>query len=415
MDYRDYYATPGRQARCVPGRDQARLPQARPPAPSRRQARRPGRRGEVQGDQRGQRGPLGSPEALEVRQPRGQLGGPVEGRRRPAGQAPAGGRRAAIRSGRAARSPASAGRAGVARPLRVSDERRRRRLQRLLPDVLRRGRRGRPRPRRPAAAAARGPSAGPRFEDILAGLNLDGGGQAGPAGGAAASARGQVTSEADVEITLEEAFHGTSRLLELDGKRLEVAVPRGVETGSRIRLRGKGAGGGDLDLVTRVTPHPTFGRKGADLTRDAAADPARGAPRRRSAGRNAQGQGPPQDPGRHPERPDLPTDRPGHAPAQAQGGRQAHRRPAGHGPGGPADEPQRRGAAAAAGCLPRPRSTSPIRGPTTLELASSQPCNLTDLPRRPRRRSSPPSRRAQNAGQPDPRFGAHPGRPDRAR
>jgi len=45
-------------------------------------------------------------------------------------------------------------------------------------------------------------------------------------------------------------------------------VPKGVESGSRIRLRGKGAGGGDLDLVTRVRPHRTFGRKGADLTRE---------------------------------------------------------------------------------------------------------------------------------------------------
>jgi curved DNA-binding protein len=121
------------------------------------------------------------------------------------------------------------------------------------------------------ASGGRGsrPVGGASFEDILAGLNMDGGGQAGPApGGAAASARGQVTSEADVEVSLEEAFHGTSRLLELDGKRLEVSVPRGVETGSRIRLRGKGAGGGDLDLVTRVTPNRTFGRKGADLTRE---------------------------------------------------------------------------------------------------------------------------------------------------
>jgi len=120
------------------------------------------------------------------------------------------------------------------------------------------------------ASGGRGsrPAGGASFEDILAGLNLDGGGQPAPAAGAAASARGQVTSEADVEVSLEEAFHGTSRLLELDGKRLEVAVPRGVQTGSRIRLRGKGAEGGDLDLVTRVSPHKTFGRKGADLTRE---------------------------------------------------------------------------------------------------------------------------------------------------
>ncbi|HLY12838.1 MAG TPA: J domain-containing protein [Candidatus Limnocylindrales bacterium] len=119
------------------------------------------------------------------------------------------------------------------------------------------------------ASGGRGsrPVGGASFEDILAGLNLDGGAPD-QATGRPRSAAGQVTSEADVEIGLEEAFHGTKRLLEVDGKRLEVAVPRGVETGSRIRLRGKGAEGGDLDLVTRVRPHPVFARKGADLSRD---------------------------------------------------------------------------------------------------------------------------------------------------
>ncbi|HEY8809142.1 MAG TPA: J domain-containing protein, partial [Solirubrobacterales bacterium] len=112
------------------------------------------------------------------------------------------------------------------------------------------------------------PVGGASFEDILGGLNLEGARGAAAPNGASHHARGQVTSEADVELGLEEAFHGTRRLLELDGKRLEVAVPKGVETGSRIRLRGKGADGGDLDLVTRVRPHPVFGRKGADLSRD---------------------------------------------------------------------------------------------------------------------------------------------------
>jgi len=118
------------------------------------------------------------------------------------------------------------------------------------------------------ASGGRGsrPVGGASFEDILAGLNLEGGGAA--PNGRTNPAHGQVTSEADVELGLEEAFHGTRRLLELDGKRLEVAVPRGVETGSRIRLRGKGADGGDLDLVTRVRPHSVFGRRGADLSRD---------------------------------------------------------------------------------------------------------------------------------------------------
>ncbi len=119
------------------------------------------------------------------------------------------------------------------------------------------------------ASGGRGsrPVGGASFEDILAGLNVDGGGQGQPAG-RVNPAHGQVTSQADVELGLEEAFHGTKRLLEVDGKRLEVTVPRGVETGSRVRLRGKSADGGDLDLVIRVRPHAVFGRRGADLTRD---------------------------------------------------------------------------------------------------------------------------------------------------
>ena len=53
-------------------------------------------------------------------------------------------------------------------------------------------------------------------------------------------------------------------------KRLEVKIPAGVETGSRIRLAGQGAPGpagvrGDLYLIPRVMPHPIFTRRGDDL------------------------------------------------------------------------------------------------------------------------------------------------------
>jgi len=78
--------------------------------------------------------------------------------------------------------------------------------------------------------------------------------------------------EAETELSLDEAYHGTTRLVEIDGKRLEVALPPGVDTGSRIRLKGKGGGTGpvarDLYIVSRVRPHHTFTRKGPDLTRD---------------------------------------------------------------------------------------------------------------------------------------------------
>ncbi len=72
-------------------------------------------------------------------------------------------------------------------------------------------------------------------------------------------------AEAHAEITLSEAFHGTSRLVDVDGKRLEIQIPRGADTGTRIRLSGKGPGGGDLFVVVKVLPDLRYKRRGADL------------------------------------------------------------------------------------------------------------------------------------------------------
>jgi len=107
--------------------------------------------------------------------------------------------------------------------------------------------------------------------------------------------------ESPVEISLEEAYHGSRRVIQLQttepctacggtgrvgnrvctmcggtgGKviprRLEVKIPPGVKDGSRIRMAGEGAPGragggkGDLYLVVRVLPHKLFERKGDDL------------------------------------------------------------------------------------------------------------------------------------------------------
>lgn len=82
-------------------------------------------------------------------------------------------------------------------------------------------------------------------------------------------------TEMPVEVTLEEAFHGTLRTLNLVGdhgepRRLEGRIPPGVDNGSRIRIAGEGNPGfdgrrGDLYLVVKVRPHPRFERKGDDL------------------------------------------------------------------------------------------------------------------------------------------------------
>jgi molecular chaperone DnaJ len=106
--------------------------------------------------------------------------------------------------------------------------------------------------------------------------------------------------EAPVEVTLEEAYQGTQRTLSLQAeepcaacqgsgrtgnapcptchgmgtvshlKHLEVKIPPGVKSGSRVRIAGKGQPGyggasGDLYLVMAVKPHRLFQRRGDDL------------------------------------------------------------------------------------------------------------------------------------------------------
>jgi len=107
--------------------------------------------------------------------------------------------------------------------------------------------------------------------------------------------------ESPIEVTLEEAYHGSTRIMQVQTgepctacggtgrvgnrvcticngtgqkvspKRLEVKIPAGVRDGSRIRIAGEGgpvrAGGkkGDLYLVVKILPHKLFERKGDDL------------------------------------------------------------------------------------------------------------------------------------------------------
>ena len=90
---------------------------------------------------------------------------------------------------------------------------------------------------------------------------------------AAGTARGVgARSGQDVEqiadISLEESFNGAVRLVQLTddrgtSKKIEVKIPAGVTDGSRVRVAGGPAG--DLFLVVRVAPSPTFTREGDDL------------------------------------------------------------------------------------------------------------------------------------------------------
>jgi DnaJ-class molecular chaperone len=101
------------------------------------------------------------------------------------------------------------------------------------------------------------------------------GGQASSGARAGRRARAGRDVEHEIELSLEDAYHGSTRRLRLqhDGqtKPVDVRIPPGVGDGSRVRVPGEGETGsggapaGDLFLRVRLTPHPTFERKGQDL------------------------------------------------------------------------------------------------------------------------------------------------------
>lgn len=137
------------------------------------------------------------------------------------------------------------------------------------------------------------------FSDIFDSLFGRGVGRS--AGRRATRARRGEDIEQPVEVTLEEVYHGTQRLVQVQTpevclhcggtgltqngactqcgglgsvtrpRRLEVKIPPGVRDGSRVRVAGEGGPGigggpkGDLFLVVSVKEHPTFERKGDDL------------------------------------------------------------------------------------------------------------------------------------------------------
>ncbi len=118
-------------------------------------------------------------------------------------------------------------------------------------------------------------SSGESIDDLLARLGMAGTGAAGAnarqRGGTSArvgSAAASPPIEVTAEISLEESFHGTSRIIELDGRRLEVTIPRGADTGNRIRLTGKGPSGRDLVVAIKLKPPKVFARRGDDLERE---------------------------------------------------------------------------------------------------------------------------------------------------
>lgn len=79
------------------------------------------------------------------------------------------------------------------------------------------------------------------------------------------------TYQQQVEISLLEAYQGAIRLLDLGGRRIEIKIPAGARTGTRVRVPGAISSGeqrSDLYLQVKVIDDPRFERQGNDLLTD---------------------------------------------------------------------------------------------------------------------------------------------------
>ena len=76
---------------------------------------------------------------------------------------------------------------------------------------------------------------------------------------------------AELDVTLEEAFKGTEKSVRVNRKQMKIKIPKGIMSGRRLKLKGRGQPGiqggepGDLYIKVNILPHDVFTREENDL------------------------------------------------------------------------------------------------------------------------------------------------------
>jgi curved DNA-binding protein len=93
----------------------------------------------------------------------------------------------------------------------------------------------------------------------------------GPRSGRRSRANKGQDFEAETTLSLEEAYHGSTRLLKIHDQTIKITMKPGIADGQVLRVAGKGGRGsnggpnGDLYITIRIAPQAEFQRRGNDL------------------------------------------------------------------------------------------------------------------------------------------------------
>lgn len=82
------------------------------------------------------------------------------------------------------------------------------------------------------------------------------GGQESPFGRQQRREPRRANSQATLPLSFEEAFQGVAKVVQLDGQKIRLTIKPGAKDGQKLKLGGKGQGGGDL-IITLQVPKPT--------------------------------------------------------------------------------------------------------------------------------------------------------------
>ncbi|WP_234408939.1 J domain-containing protein [Marinilabilia salmonicolor] len=95
--------------------------------------------------------------------------------------------------------------------------------------------------------------------------------------GGSRAAKGQ-DLKADLELSVSEAYHGATRILNVDGRKLRVNIKPGAYMGQELRIKGKGAPGpgggqnGDIYLRIKIQSDTEFRIDGRNIIKEVPVD-----------------------------------------------------------------------------------------------------------------------------------------------